>query len=88
MPSRIIDADGQRWEVTFSGRVTQLDRDEFTLVFRRETPEGREVRVTRYSPQGARWRDQSLAEMSEADLRRLLEYSQPSFTSPDVGYAR
>ena len=50
-----------------------------------ELPE-REVRVTRYSPQGARWRDQSLAELSEDDLRRLFEFSQPSWTSPEAGY--
>jgi hypothetical protein len=48
----------------------------------------REVRVTRYSPVGVRSREQSLAELSEERLRELFEYSQPSFTSPEAGYAR
>jgi len=48
----------------------------------------REVRVTRYSPQGVRSREQSLAEMSDADLTRLFAESQPSFTSPEAGYTK
>jgi YD repeat-containing protein len=86
MPTRSITIDGKRWEVSHSGRVTQYDRDEFGLVFVRRDGDEREVRVTRYSPQGARWREESLAEMSEADLKRLFEHSQPGFTSPEVGY--
>jgi hypothetical protein len=86
MPTRTITIEGKRWEVFPSGRVTQYDRDEFTLVFVAGKGADREIRVTRYSPQGARWRDQSLAEMSEADLQRLFAYSQPSSTSPEAGY--
>ncbi len=48
----------------------------------------REVRVTRYSPQGARSREQSLAELSDNELMGLLRQSQPSFTSPEAGYAK
>jgi hypothetical protein len=44
--------------------------------------------VTRYSPQGARSREQSLAELSDTDLTRLLAESQPSFTSPEAGYTK
>ena len=88
MPTRTITIDGKRWEVFPSGRVTQYDRDEFALVFVSGTGAEREIRVTRYSPQGARWRDQSLAELSTEDLTRLFEMSQPSFTSPEAGYAR
>ena len=88
MPSRTITIDGKRWEVFPSGRVTQYDRDEFALIFVSGTGTDREVRVTRYSPQGARWRDQSLAELSTEDLTRLFEMSQPSFTSPEAGYVR
>jgi len=88
MPTRTITIDGKRWEVFPSGRVTQYDRDEFALVFVSGTGTDRVVRVARYSPQGARWRDQSLAEMSEADLQRLFAYSQPSATSPEAGYIR
>jgi hypothetical protein len=46
------------------------------------------VRVTRYSPQGARSREQSLAELSDNELMGLLRQSQPSFTSPEAGYAK
>jgi len=87
MPSRTITVDGASWDVYPSGRITQYDRDEFGLVFVRGTGADREVRVTRYSPQGARSREQSLAEMSEGELGRLFEFSQPSFTSPEAGYA-
>ena len=88
MPARTITVDGATWEVYPSGRITQYDRDEFGLVFIRGTGREREVRVTRYSPQGARSREQSLAQMSEAEVVRLFEFSQPSFTSPEAGYAQ
>jgi hypothetical protein len=88
MPKRLIEIDGRSWEVIPAGRVTQYDRDEFGLIFVSGSGEDREVRVTRYSPHGTRWRDQSLAELSPDDLRRLFEQSQPSFTSPEVGYRR
>ena len=87
MPARTIVIDGKSWEVYPSGRITQYDRDEFGLVFVRGSGAEREVRVTRYSPQGTRSREQSLAELTEAELRQLFDYSQPSFTSPEAGYA-
>ena len=87
MPARTIVIDGKSWEVYPSGRITQYDRDEFGLVFVRGSGAEREVRVTRYSPQGARSREQSLAELTEAELRQLWEYSQPRVTSPDAGDA-
>lgn len=87
MPGRSITINGAAWDVYPSGRITQYDRDEFGLVFVRDAGGEREVRVTRYSPHGARSREQSLAEMSEAELQRLFEFSQPSFTSPEAGYA-
>lgn len=86
MPTRTIEADGKRWAVTHSGRVTANDRDEFSLMFTTIDGPTREVRVTRYSPQGARWRDQSFAELTDEQLRTLYQYSQPSFTSPEAGY--
>lgn len=86
MPARTITIGGATWDVYPSGRITQYDRDEFGLVFVRGSGPEREVRVTRYSPQGARSREQSLAEMSSTELERLFEYSQPSFTSPEAGY--
>lgn len=87
MPSRSIDADGRRWLVYPSGRVTQNDRDEFALVFVSGTGRGRTVRVTRYSPVGSRSRERSLLELSDADLQRLFGFSQPSDTSPEVDYS-
>jgi hypothetical protein len=52
------------------------------------TGSSREVRVTRYSPMGARSREQSLAELPDSELVRLLGQSQPSFTSPEAGYTK
>ncbi|MBA3557339.1 MAG: hypothetical protein H0W30_01945 [Gemmatimonadaceae bacterium] len=86
MPTRAITVDGRRWDVSHSGRITQYDRDEFSLLFISDVEGTKEVRVTRYSPLGARWREQSLAEMTDQDLLRLFGYSQPSFTSPETGY--
>ena len=88
MPTRTINADGRLWRVMPSGRVTQNDRDEFSLMFISGDGTERLVRVTRYSPHGTRSREQSLAELSDADLLRLLGQSQPSATSPEADYAR
>jgi len=88
MPTRAITIDGRAWRVFPSGFVTQYDQDEYGLIFVNGTGDGREVRVTRYSPVGTRSREQSLAEMADEDLRRLFESSQPSATSPEAGYAR
>jgi hypothetical protein len=88
MPHRSLTIDGQTWRVEPSGYVTQYEHDEFGLLFVRGTGETREVRVTRYSPQGARSREQSFAELTDDDLARLFAQSQPSFTSPEARYAR
>ena len=88
MPTRSISIDGREWKVYPSGRVTQLDRDEFALLFVAGSGDDREVRVTRYSPLGVRSREQSLFEMSDEEVRRLFTMSQPSFTSPEAGYVR
>ena len=86
MPTRSITHDGRTWRVLPSGRITQYDRDEFSLLFISGTGDDREVRATRYSPHGTRSREQSLVEMSDADLARLLDQSQPSEMSPEAGY--
>lgn len=88
MPSRTLTAAGRSWRVFPSGRVTQYDRDEFALMFVSEADGRPEVRVTRYSPQGVRSREHSLAEMTDAELTRLFELSQPGDTSPEAGYTR
>jgi hypothetical protein len=87
MPTRTLNAGGKSWLVFPSGRITQNDRDEFGLIFVSGTGPGREVRVTRYSPIGARSRERSLVELSDADLERLFGFSQPSDTSPEADYS-
>lgn len=88
MPDRKISVNGKEWRVYPSGFITQYDQDEFGLFFAHGTGAEREVRVTRYSPQGARSREQSFAELSEERLRSLFNESQPSFTSPEAGYRK
>lgn len=92
MPTRSVTIGGRSWRVFPSGRVTQYDRDEFAVLFVSD-PAGtaggkREVRVTRYSPVGTRSRERSLAEMSDTELARLFETSQPSETSPEADYSK
>jgi hypothetical protein len=86
MPTRRITVDGRAWRVFPSGFVTQYNLDEFGLIFVAGEGDTREVRVTRYSPHGTRSREQSLAEMTDAQLGELLRASQPSETSPEAGY--
>ena len=88
MPARRISIDGKEWSVFPSGFITQYDQDEFGLFFAHGTGDKREVRVTRYSPQSARSREQSFAELSDERLRSLFDQSQPSFTSPEAGYRK
>ena len=88
MPERTLNADGSTWTVAPSGYITKYTQDEYGLLFTRGAGKDREVRVTRYSPQGSRSREQSFAELTEEQLRELFEQSQPSFTSPEAGYTR
>ena len=88
MPTRRINIEGRSWQVYPSGYVTQYDADEFGLIFVHGVADEREVRLTRYSPSNSRSREQSLAELSDADLLRLFAESQPSNTSPEAGYSR
>ena len=87
MPTRSIDVDGARWNVFPSGYTTQYAADEFGVLFVRGTLADRAVRITRYSPMGAHSREQSLAALTDAEVRVLFDQSQPSFTSPEAGYA-
>jgi hypothetical protein len=87
MPRRFIDIDGDRWEVAPSGFVTQYVKDEFALVFSRGEGTARERRIARYSP-AVRYRFASLATLSDEFLRELFRRSQPSWTSPELGYRR
>ena len=86
MPTRTLNIGGRSWRVFPSGRVTQYDRDEFGIMFVTDAGGKREVRVTRYSPVGTRSRERAFAEMSDADLTRLFDTSQPGDTSPEADY--
>jgi len=87
MPPRQIEVAGDTWEVTPTGRVTQYARDEFGLLFRRRGS-APETRVARYAPIGSRYSEDSLAELSERELRELWSRSQPAWTAPETGYQR
>jgi hypothetical protein len=88
MPARALEVSGQKWDVYPSGYLTPYIQDEYGLLFSREVGGKREVRVTRYSPQGTRSRERSFLELTDAQLRELFEQSQPSFTSPEAGYEK
>jgi hypothetical protein len=74
--------------VSSTGRVTQYTKDELGLVFSRTGDNGREERVTRYAPMGARSAELALAELPEARLRELFARSQPSWTAAETEYRR
>jgi hypothetical protein len=88
MPARSLEVGGQKWAVYPSGYITQYTQDEYALMFSRGAGAERELRVTRYSPQGTRSREQAFAELSDRQLKELFEQSQPSFTSPEAGYEK
>jgi hypothetical protein len=71
-----------------SGYLTANTKDEFALIFARGDGAEQETRVVRYSPAGARWREQSFAALTDDELQTLLAQSQPSATSPEAFYAR
>ena len=87
MPTRSISIDGKAWDVFPSGYVTQYEHDEFGLLFMSGSGDGREVRVTRFSPHGTRSREQALAELPDEEVRRLFAQSQSGDTSPEAGYS-
>ncbi|MGI8618458.1 MAG: hypothetical protein ACR2L6_05140 [Gemmatimonadaceae bacterium] len=88
MPIRKISVDGDEWSVATSGFVTQYDQDEYGLLFTRGTGDALETRVSRYSPLGARSREESFSELTDEKLKELFAQSQPGFTSPEAGYRR
>lgn len=87
MPFRTITADdGRTWRVMPTGFTTAYNMDEIGLLFVAGEGDAREVRVTRFSPTGARAR--AMAELSDAKLAQLLRESQPSATAAETGYRR
>lgn len=88
MPRRIVEVNGERWAVSPAGRITQYDKDEFSLRFTRLPAGSGPERIARYSPLLAKNREASLAQLSDAELVALFRVSQPSWTSPELGYLR
>jgi hypothetical protein len=87
MPRREIEVDGRRWSVRQSGRRTQYTRDEFGLVFTSLDGEP-EQRVARYTPLAVKSSELALGALTDGQLEELLARSQPSWTSPELGYRR
>ncbi len=87
MPRRQVTVDGQRWDVSPTGRVTQYSRDEFGVRFTRAGGGG-EVRIARFSPLGSRLPEEAVQELSAAQLLELFLRSQPSWTAPEMEYRR
>ncbi len=88
MPRQSIESDGQVWDISPTGRVTQYARDEFGVMFHRRGGAPAEVRVSRFSPLGARNPEDALAELLPAQLQELFLRSQPAWTAPETGYLR
>lgn len=88
MAGRTIEVNGEQWEVSSTGRITQYGKDEFGLRFTRLLPAPVEERVVRYSPQLSKNRESALAQLSDVELAGLLKVSQPAWTTPDLGYLR
>jgi hypothetical protein len=88
MPFRTITVEGTTWRAQPSGNLTANYKDEFTVIFARGEGAECEQRVTRYSPQTSRWREESFVQLSDEDLLRLFYHSQPSVTSPETFYSR
>ena len=86
MAGRTIVVDGATWEVAPSGRVTVYGRDQFGIVFEQGTGPERRRRYTRFAPVGHRSPEAALAELSERDLVRLFQQSQPAWTAPEGVY--
>ncbi len=83
---RTIEIDGERWEVSLSGRVTVYGRDQLGLIFERGTGPQRVRRVTHYAPTGSRIPERAFAELSDRELVGLSRQSQPAWTAPEVDY--
>lgn len=89
MTERTLIVAGVTWAVSVAGRFTVYERDEFPLLFERVGADGaRERRIARFSPLGSKSRSLALRELTDAELTGFLRHSQPSWTSPELGYVR
>ena len=86
MARRILVVEGERWEVSPSGRSTVYGQDQYGLLFQLGTGPDRKRRFTRYSPTGARRTDAALGELSDTRLLELFRQSQPAWTAPESAY--
>lgn len=86
MPRRLLVIDGERWEVSPSGRSTVYGQDQYGLLFQLGTGPDRKRRFTRYMPTGARRTDAALADLSDTRLLQLFRQSQPAWTAPESAY--
>ena len=88
MPIRTITVAGRTWRVMPSGFTTSYVDDEHGLLFITGEGDAREVRVSRYSPNGDAAGDKALADLHDDFLAKLLAESQPSATAPETGYRK
>jgi hypothetical protein len=89
MIERTTTVDGTRWIASISGRITMYDKDELSIIFSRRDEHGTTTRrVSRFSPQGSKRRNEALAELSDAEMVTLFRQSQTDWTSPELDYAR
>lgn len=86
MARRNLTVDGQRWEVSPSGRTSVYGQDQYSLLFQLGTGPDRKRRYTRYTPTGARRTDAALGELSDRQLLELFRQSQPAWTAPESAY--
>ncbi len=86
MARRNLMVDGQRWEVSPSGRTSVYGQDQYSLLFQLGTGPDRKRRYTRYTPTGARRTDAALGELSDRQLLELFRQSQPAWTAPESAY--
>ena len=88
MPIRTITVAGRTWRVLPSGFTTAYNGDEHGVLFIAGEGGAREVRVSRFSPAGARGREEAVRALSDEYLAQLLAESQPSETAPETGYRK
>lgn len=86
MARRVLVIDGERWEVSPSGRSTVYGQDQYSLLFLLGTGPDKKRRFTRYTPTGARRTDAALGELSDSQLLELFRQSQPAWTAPESAY--
>jgi hypothetical protein len=83
---RVLVIDGERWEVSPSGRSTVYGQDQYSLLFQLGTGPDKKRRFSRYTPAGVRRTEAALGELSDHQLLGLFRQSQPAWTAPESAY--